>query len=169
MTEAIAADDLRTETAALSPDARFRGLLEDARRVHVDARVLAYHLLGDRRYLELLRLLFAGIRSGSIRGQTSALALYQLLVEPWRQGEGERAKELARHLTVFPGLEVRPVSAVIAAQAAQVRARLGGRLERAVHVATALETGADAYLTEGSGLRRIAGMSVLNLEDFAQA
>ena len=151
----------------MSPAARFRARLEDARRVHLDARVLAYHLLGDPRYLELTRLLFAGLRSGAVRGQTSALALYQLLVEPWRRGEEERATELARHLSVVPGLDLLPVSADIAAQAAQVRARLGGTPERAIHIATALDAAADLYLTEGSGLRRVAAVSVMNLEDYA--
>lgn len=156
-----------TEAPALSSAARFRELLEDARRVHIEARVLAYHLLAEPRYLELTRLLFNGLRSGAVTGQTSALSLYQLLVEPWRRGEGERAGELARHLSVVPGLDLLPVSPRVAAQAAQVRARLGGRLERAVQIATALEAGVDLYLTEGSELRRIAGMSVVNLEDFA--
>lgn len=150
----------------MSPAARFRDLLEDARRVHIDARVVAYHLLGEPRYLELTRLLFSGLRSRAVRGQTSALALYQLLVEPWRHGAGERTAELARHLGVFPGLELLPVSARVAAQAAQVRAQLGGSAERALHVATALDAGADTYLTEGSELRRVAEMSVMDLKDF---
>jgi hypothetical protein len=67
---------------------------------------------------------------------------------------------------VHAGLELVPVTSEVAVQAAQVRAQLGGRPERAVQIATALIGGADVYLTEGSGLRRIVGMAVVNLEDY---
>jgi len=142
-------------------------LLEDATRVHVDARVIGYHLLADARYLELTRLLFSGLRTGKIRAQTSAVTVYQLLAELHRHGEPERAREIGKILTIHPGLELLPVTAEVAEQAAQVRAQLGGRTERALQIATALTAGADLYLTEHSGLRRIVGMSVANLESFA--
>lgn len=142
-------------------------LLEDARLVHVDARVLAHHLIGHGRFLPLTRAVIGAIREGDVRGQTSVLTLYQLLAEVYRRGEAHRANELARSLMVHEGLELVPATAEIAVQAAQVRAQLGGRPERALQVATALATGADVYLTEGSGLRRIVGMTVANLEDWA--
>ena len=144
-----------------------RELLEDATRVHVDARVIGYHLVADPRYLELTRLLFSGLRSGKIRAQTSAVTLYQVLAELHRQAQPERAREIGKILTIHPGLEVLPVTAEVAEQAAQVRAQLGGRAERALQIATALISGAELYLTEHSGLRRIVGMSVVNLESFA--
>lgn len=151
----------------MSVQTRFRARLEDALRVHVDARVLAFHLLGDARYVQLTRLLFAGLKTGAVRGQASAISLYQILAEPYRRGHRERAEEVAKRLTVVQGLEYLPVTSEIAAQGAEVRAQLGGRAERAIQIATALAGGADLYLTEGSGLRRIAGISFLNLEDFA--
>lgn len=156
----------------LSSRARFRERLEGATRVHVGARVLAFHLLAAEGYLALTRLLFAGLEAGSIRGQTSAVTLYQLLVEPHRRAgsEGEDVPDRAfRLLTTVPGLEIVPVTPRIASQAARVRASLGGRTERALQIATALAAGADLFLTEGTGLRRIAGMEVVNLEDYPGA
>ncbi len=111
--------------------------------------------------------MFAGLRDGSIQGQTSAVALYQLLAEVYRRGEPERAATVARILEIHGGLTLVPVDSEVAVQAAQVRAQLGGRPERAMQIATALVSGAEIYLTEGSGLRRIVGMRVINLEDYA--
>lgn len=153
----------------MSARARFRDRLEEAALVHLDGRVLAFHLLGTPRYLELTRLLFGGMGSGAVTGQCSAIALYQLLTEPFRLGESDLAAEVAKLLAVHPGLEIVPLDPRVAVQAAEVRAQLGGRAERALQIATALTTGADIYLTEGSGLRRIAGMAVVNLEDYATA
>jgi len=143
--------------------------LSDARLVHLDARVVALHLIGDGRFLPLTRALVAAIRDGAVRAQTSVLTLYQLLAELYRRGERERAAELARSLMVHGGLELIPTTDEIAVQAAQVRAQLGGRPERAIQIATALVSGAEVYVTEGSGLRRIVGMTVANLEDYARS
>ncbi len=101
-----------------------------------------------------------------MRAQTSVITLYQLLAEVYRRGDSATAAALARDLTVYAGLDLISTSTEIAIQAAEVRAQLGGRPERAIQIATALVAGADIYLTQGSGLRRIAGMTVANLEDY---
>lgn len=153
----------------MSRRARFRERLEDARLVHVDARVLALHLLGRPPYPDLTRLLFEGLRGGDVAGQTSAISLYQVLVEPYRRGRDEAAERAGDDLTAFRGLDVVPVDAAIARQAAEVRARLGGRSERALHLATALAADADVYLTQASGLRRVAGLAILDLDDYVSS
>lgn len=141
--------------------------LLQAHLVHIDARIFALHLLADPVASPVTRELVSGMRDGRIRAQTSVMTLYQLLAELYRRGEATRAAGLARDLTVHGGLELVPASPEIAIQAAEVRAQLGGRPERAIQVATALVGRADVFLTTGSTLRRIAGMSVLNLEDFS--
>lgn len=140
--------------------------LDAADLVHLDPRVFAYHLIGATIYSDLTGVVFEGMRRRAFRAQTSSFALYQILVEVYRRGEEARATELAKMITVHTGLELVPVTTDIAVQAANVRAQLGGRPERAVQIATALLGGADVYLTEGSGLRRIVGMTVVNLEDY---
>ncbi len=138
--------------------------LAGAGLVHVDARVFALHLTGTgpTRQTELA---FSGIASGRIKAQTSSLTLYQVLVEVYRQGKPTVARDVARHMQLYPRLDIVSASPEIAVQAAEVRAKLGGRPERALQIATALVSGAEVYLTSGSGLRRIAGMRVLNVED----
>ncbi|WP_420442543.1 type II toxin-antitoxin system VapC family toxin [Candidatus Palauibacter sp.] len=142
--------------------------LTRAALVHVDARVFALHLIGrgPTKQTRQTDLAFSGIASGSIRAQTSSLTLYQILVEVYRQGRPASARDVARNVRLYPRLDIVEASAEIAVQAAEVRARLGGRPERALQIATALVAGAEVYLTSGSGLRRIAGMHVLNVEDF---
>jgi predicted nucleic acid-binding protein len=149
--------------------ARFTERLEEARRVHIDARVLAFHLLACEPFVDLSRLLLEGVRSGRVAAQTSALSIFQLLAEPYRTGAEAAAARVARYVSAFPGLEVVPVTTAVARQAAQVQARLGGRSERSLQIATALAGEADLFVTQGSGLRRIAGMEVLDLEDFVEA
>ena len=148
-----------------SPDA-LTVRLARAALVHVDARVLARHLTATGPVAQTDAVL-AGIREGRINAQTSTLSLYQILAEMYRQGEAARARDIARTLRLYGRLALVPAGPDIAVQAAEVRARLGGRPERALQIATALVSGAEIYLTSGSGLRRIAGMQVLNVEDDA--
>lgn len=151
----------------MSRPAAFREELEEAGLVHVDARVLGFHLVGAERYAQLTRLLLRGLETGEVSGQSSSLSVYQVTAGPYREGQDEAAGRARDYLTAFRGLELVDVTPAIAAQAAQVRARLGGRMERAFQVATALDRGAAVFLTEGSGIRRIAGMGVMDLDDYA--
>ncbi|MEN8143499.1 MAG: hypothetical protein ABFS14_00990 [Gemmatimonadota bacterium] len=150
----------------MSSQARFVSQLSEAGRVHIDAGVLALHLLGDPSYLDLTRLLFSSLRTGACAAQTSVISIYQIGVEPYRRGEDGLAAKVCTHISALPGLEIIPLSGVIATQAAQVKAQLGGRTERAIQIATALVSDANAYLTQHSGFRRIAGMSVMSLDSF---
>ena len=144
----------------------FAARLEGASRVHIDASVIALHLVAASEYLPLTRTLFDLLSAERVTGQTSAVSLYQILAEPYRRGEARMAEDVRKQLSGCPGLEVVPVTAEIAAQAAQARAQLGGRIERSIQIASAVDRGADLYLTEGSRLRRIAGIPVADLREY---
>lgn len=152
----------------MSEVGKLRSALEAASHVHVDASVLALHMAGDGRYLPLTRALLEMLDRGELTASTSALSIYQLLVEAYRRGEAETAATAERYLTTIPGLDVIDLTPAIARQAAQVRAQLGGTAERAVQIATALSEGAHTYLTQRSAFRRVAGMSVESMELFAR-
>lgn len=151
----------------MSNVAGLRDVLTGVSRVHVDASVLALHLTGNERFTPLTRAVFELFADGGLGGSTSALSIYQLLVEAYRRGETETAATAERYLTTIPGLDVIDVTPAIARQAAQVRAQLGGSTERAVQIATALSEKAELYLTQRSAFRRLAGMSVESLDLFA--
>lgn len=148
------------------PD-RLRRALGSASRVHFDASVLALHLTGNERYTPLTRAALEMLAEGALSGSTSALSVYQLLVEAYRRGEAETAATAERYLTTIPGLSVVDVTPAIARQASQVRAQLGGSSERALQIATALAERADIFLIQRSAFRRVAGMGVESLELYA--
>lgn len=151
---------------AVSEVETFRRALADAGVIYLDAGVLALHLAGDPVYLPLTRAALGGMRDGEFAGLTSALTVFQLLVEPYRSSEDGAAERIERLLMSLPGLEVVPLSATISGQAAQVKAQIGGGLARAVQIATALASDAEVFVTQRSALRRIAGLGVLQLDGF---
>jgi predicted nucleic acid-binding protein len=142
-------------------------LVRQHQLIHIDAGVLALHVAGVSSALPLTRTLFRLMDSGDVRAQTSALTLYQLLMESYRRGEESSAERIEQLIGALPGLRVVPIDGKVARQAAQVRARIGGRIERSVQLASALSEGADLFLTRHSSLRRIAGMSIESLDAFS--
>ena len=114
----------------MSEGAGFVELLQDHNLVHLDASVLALHAAGVPRTLPLTRSLFRAMEAGEVAAQTSALSLYQLLVESYRRGEESTAARIEQLIGSIPGLRVIPLDGRIARQAAQVRAQIGGRVER---------------------------------------
>ncbi len=152
----------------MSKRSAFHRRVEEARRIHIDPFVIAYHLMGEPPGVDLTRLLFTSVRAGRVRAQTSALSIYQLLTEPYREGEGELAERAFKYLNGHPGLEILPVTAAVSRQAAEVQASLGGTPERAIQVATALLGGAKAYVAHKTPLRRIAGMEIISLDDYVE-
>lgn len=144
----------------------FRRELSDAGTVYLDAGVLALHLAGDPHYLPLTRVALQGLRDGEFTGLTSALTVYQLLVEPYRSGAEGSAERIERLLGALSGLEIVPLGPSVAGQAAQVKAQIGGSLSRAVQIATALASDAEIFVTPRSALRRIAGLSVAQLDAY---
>lgn len=148
----------------MSESARFEELLQDHDLVHLDASVLALHAAAVAGTLPLTRSLFRAMETGQVSAQTSALSLYQLLVESYRRGEESTATRIEQLIGSIPGLRVIPLDGRIARQAAQVRAQIGGRVERSVQLATALSEGADLFLAQRSSLRRVAGMAVESLD-----
>lgn len=144
----------------------FESLVRRQQLIHLDAGVLALHVAGVRTALPLTRTLFRLMETGEVRAQTSALSLYQLLMESYRRGEESTADRIEQLIGAVPGLRVVPIDGKVARQAAQVRARIGGRIERSLQLASALSEGADLFLTRHSSLRRIAGMSIESLDAF---
>jgi hypothetical protein len=145
----------------------FENLVRQHRLIHLDAGVLALHLAGVSTALPLTRTLFRLMEDGDVRAQTSALTLYQLLMESYRRGEESTADRIEQLIGAVSGLTVVPMDGRVARQAAQVRARIGGRIERSVQLASALSEGADLFLTRHSSLRRVAGMSIESLDAFS--
>lgn len=145
---------------------RLREAIASSRLIHLDPSVLGRHLRGEGRPAALTRVLFDVVDAeGAPDAQTSTLSLFQLMVEPYRRGREELVRQAASYLSAGP-VELVPVSEDVATRSAEVRARLGTGPGRSVQIATALLRGADCYLTDGSSLRRIADMRVVELDAF---
>jgi predicted nucleic acid-binding protein len=88
-----------------------------------------------------------------------------VLVHPLRAGNVELAREYRDIIFDQAHLTTVPVSAVIAERAAQLRASHHLRTPDAIQIATALQEGATAFLTNDARLPTIADLRMLVLNN----
>lgn len=93
----------------------------------------------------------------SLRGST-------VLVHPLRTGQIHLAEEYRSILRGSPALATVPLDEGIAEQAALLRARHNLRTPDAIHMATAIRSGASWFLTNDAGVPSVPGISVLMLD-----
>lgn len=84
-------------------------------------------------------------------------------MHPIRRGAEELARRYRDTLLNSPGLSCQPVSSDIAGEAARLRANYNLRTPDAIHLATAINTGASHFLTNDSFLPAIPSIQILIL------
>lgn len=110
--------------------------------VGVDADVVIYSASADHPWAERLTSLF--IDNGRWRLIGSTLLLPEVLIRPTRRADPDEVEVLRDRIA---RIELLPADAGLCALATAVGAAHGLRAADAVHLATAIDVGADAFLT----------------------
>lgn len=135
-------------------------------RVGLDTPVFIYHVEGTLRFAEPAGVALDELARGAFAGVTSVLTLMEVAVKPLQVGRPEVAEAYEVLLAHFPNLAVAAIDRSTARRAAELRATHRLRPADALQVATCLEHGATAFLTNDRDLRRVSELQVLLLEDF---
>jgi predicted nucleic acid-binding protein len=123
--------------------------------VGLDTAPLIYFIEKHPKYTPLVHPFFEAVERGDIQVVTSTLTLTEVLVHPLRQGDHKLVGQYSRILLNARNFTTLPVSPSIAAEAARIRAAYGARTPDAIQLATALNGGATAFLTNDVGLGSI--------------
>ena len=135
--------------------------------VYLDTNVFVYALEGFERFEAFFGELFKEIQDGRIKAVTSELTLAEVLVKPLADGKTEVCTAYAAAVQDSEGLEVVPVTRDVLVEAAGIRAKTGARLPDAIHIATAMASGCQSFLTNDRSIREIPDMRVVFLSDIA--
>lgn len=115
-----------------------------------DADVLIYAAVADHPLGTRVRALFPVQPvegTGAVAGIGSVLLLPELLTKPLREGAIDELNELS---ALLGRLDLRPVDEATADLATALGAAYGLRAADAVHLATAINAGADRFITNDS-------------------
>ncbi len=136
-------------------------------RVGLDTSIWIYHLEDHPRYLNLTHHLLFGIEYGQRTGVVSVIVLMELTVRPFQLGRPEVAQQYEAMLVHFPNLDIVDVDRDITRRAAQLRGEFGVGAMDALQIATTLNHGATAFLTNDLALARLSEIvDVIILDNF---
>ncbi len=139
--------------------------LAGVKRLGFDTPPFIYFVERNPKYLAVVREIFHQVDTGTVLGFTGMISFAEVLVKP--KSVGDLVMEAAYRNILFQSrnFTIVPIDAVVAERAAELRARYRIKLPDALQVASALEQGCDAFLSNDSDdLRRITEIAMLFLD-----
>ncbi len=143
--------------------------MKDSRAViALDTGPWIYWIEQDRRFLPSLAPLMEEIARREVAAVTSVLALLEAQTGAFRKRDEILARRYAEVFSNIEGVFLMEVTVSIASRAARLRAVHNMRTPAAIHLATALEAGASAFVTTDRRLARVREIPVRVLRPIPQ-
>ena len=146
------------------------GLVDELRglRICIDTAPFIYFIEKNPKYLGLLRPFFAEINAGKIDALTSTITLLEVLVLPFKTKNESLAEKYRDILLYAEGLTTFEIFHEVSELSAKLRAKYSIRTPDAIQIAVGIIYGADAFLTNDSGLKKVKDIRVVILKDFLE-
>ena len=146
------------------------GLIRDlgAGNVGVDTAVFIYFIEEHPQFLPAIVPLFQEADQGRRALVTSALTLLEVLVVPYRAGNGLLADRYEALLTRSRGIRLVDLSHDQLRAAAQLRAATGVKAPDALQLVAAISGGCTTFLTNDRRLPPVPGLRVVELASYVK-
>jgi predicted nucleic acid-binding protein len=135
------------------------------RRLYIETAPLIYYVEENPTYAARMDVVIDLVENGSVEAVSSVIILAEVLPQPIKLANSRLEQEYRNILLHSGGFDLLPVTAQIAESAAALRARYNLRTPDALHVATAIAAGCDALLTNDAGVKRVAEIAILVLDE----
>ncbi len=139
----------------------------DGSLVAVDTAPVIYFIEKYQPWVRRVKPFFQALDNGRFRAVTSSLTLAEVLVHPFRNQRFDLAAEYRQLLLGARNLRTIPVSPAIAEQAGELRPRFSFRTPDAIQVATAIQAGAEWFITNDKKLRVPGLLQFVLVEELA--
>lgn len=136
-------------------------------RVGIDTSIFIYQLEGSGWSAAAASAVLTALGNGAFVGITSLVTLTELAVKPLQLGRPDIADEYDALLGALATLVIVQPDRATARRAAELRAGHRLSLADAFQIASCLQLGATAFLTNDRRLRRVTELEVVLLDDFA--
>ena len=145
------------------------GLIDDVEEgpVALDTSAVIYFIEQDVRYVSQLRPLFIQADSGERTLVTSALALHEVLILPFRTGNRVLAQRYEQLLTRSRGVRLVGITLDQLRAAARLRAATRVRTPDALHLTAAMTQGCRCFVTNDRRLPDVPGLRIIQLSSYA--
>lgn len=135
-------------------------------KVYLDTNIFIYALEGVEPSAAILREVFTSLEAGEWQAATSSLSIAECLVKPFGLGREDLVGLYRAALSQSDHLTLVPLNEEILIFAARLRAQHKFKLPDALHIATALNQGCTAMLTNDTGFRKVPELNCLLLSEW---
>ena len=129
-------------------------------KIGLDTSFWIYFLEENPRYVHKTRLFVDAIEAGRIEAVFSSIGLIEVLTGPKRAGNFALAGQYRELLARFPHLTIGGINEAIVEIASDLRATYGISTPDAIHIATAIDAGAQKFITNDKRLKRIKEIAI---------
>ena len=143
---------------------RLRTFLRRHRRIALDTSIFIYQLETNPRYLAYTDHIFSWIERPGSKAITSTITMTELLVQPYRDSDEQRADEFYGLLSTYPNLDWIAPNLEIADLAARIRALHRLRTPDALQAATAEHSLATGLITNDPVFERVGIFETMVLD-----
>lgn len=133
--------------------------------LYIETAPFIYYTESRAGYVDKMRAIFQRTLDEQITIVTSTVTLTECLTKPLRDSDTNLVAAYNAMLRSTRRIRLAPVDAIVAGRAADLRARYNLRTPDALHLATALAAGCDAFLTNDLALKRVTEVRVLALDE----
>ncbi len=128
--------------------------------IGIDSVIFIYLLEENKQYIKKVERFFRLLQNGEIQGIFSIIGLIEILTGPKKRNDHELASQYRDIIAHFPHLSIVGINERIVELASDLRAQYSLSTPDAIHIATAIDFGADMFLTNDKGLKKIKEIKV---------
>lgn len=139
--------------------------LANVSRLCVDTMPFIYFVEQNPAYLKKVRMVLTQITNGNIEGVSSVITLTEVLTLPIRLGRTDLEQAYRQILLQGKNFRLISINETIASRAVHLRAQYNLKTPDALQIATAVEAGCEAFLTNDLTIKRVQEVKVLVLDE----
>lgn len=128
--------------------------------IGLDSSILIYHIEDNVEFADTTEKVLDAIKKGEKSGVMSVVGMIEILTGPKRAGKHEMVPRYKELIRAIPHLTVAGITERIVDGASDLRAKYHLRTPDAIHVATAIDFGADEFITNDEVLKQIKEIKV---------
>ena len=139
--------------------------LKGTKLLYIETAPFIYFTEQRAGYFEKMVALFTYVNQAEIQVITAALTLTETLIKPLQNEDQDLVEQYRSLFYGTEGITTVSITPQVGDRAAHLRAAYGLKTPDALHIATAMGAGCDAFLTNDLGLKRVTELSILILDD----
>jgi predicted nucleic acid-binding protein len=137
------------------------------RSVFIDTAPIIYYIEAHPQYGPLVTDIVTAFQSGRLNAFSSVITLVEVLPKPIEAGNETLANQFSEFLSAGKNISMMEITSGIAESAGHLRGRYSFlRTMDAIQIAASLEAKADAFVTNGSKLKRVSEIKAIVLKEY---